>query len=115
MYRLKLNHHFDASHKLDLNYESKCQNMHGHRWNVLVEITAHELNDNGMIVDFSIIKEVINKLDHACLNDILDFNTTAEMISVYLAEEILKKIEVDIDSIKVEVFESPDASITYEG
>jgi len=115
MYRLKLSHHFDAAHRLELSYKSKCQNLHGHRWVVNVEITAETLNKEGMIIDFSEIKKIIDELDHKNLNDILTFNPTAENIVIYLHEKIEAVGNFDIDSIlKVEVFESPNASISYE-
>lgn len=37
MYRLKLEHHIDSAHKLELDYESKCQRVHGHRWNIIIQ------------------------------------------------------------------------------
>jgi len=114
MYTLKLKHHFDAAHKLDLTFESPCCNLHGHRWNVEVEISSQVLNDECMIVDFAKIKNVINQLDHKYLNDILkDTNPTAETIAEYLHEKI-DALTNSQATTKVTVYESPEASITYE-
>jgi len=109
-YTLELNHHFDASHQLELDYLSPCQNCHGHRFSVRVKIVSSVLDRNGMIIDFQIIKNIINKLDHQHLNSILSFNPTAENIAKYLQEEISKKV---LGEVEVTVWESPDASITY--
>lgn len=109
-YKLKLKHYFDAAHKLELDYPSKCQYLHGHRFSVVVEIEAEKLNKNGMIIDFTEIKQIINNLDHTCLNEVLDFNPTAENLACYLQEEISKKVK---GRVQVTVFESPNASITY--
>ena len=111
MYKLKLKHHFDSSHKLELDYKSPCQNTHGHRWEVIITITTYKLNKNGMVVDFKHLKEIVNELDHKCLNEELDFNPTAENISKYLYEKISKLGE--LYNVKVEIYESPEASITY--
>ena len=110
MYVLKLKHHFDAAHRLILDYDSPCQNDHGHRWEIEIEISARELNTNGMIVDFKYLKEIVNELDHKNLNEILPFNPTAENISHYLRTKIQKLN--DKAGVVVTVWESPDASIT---
>jgi len=104
---LKIKHHFDAAHKLT-KYKGKCANLHGHRWNV--EVYARGIpNNNGMLVDFTKIKGEIDKLDHQCLNEVLEFNPTAENIAIYL----LAKFEVAYPSIdfKVRLYESPNTSV----
>ena len=109
MYTLKLTHHFDSSHYLK-EYKGKCANVHGHRWVVNIEITTSNLK-NDMIVDFSQLKNIIDILDHKSLNDVVIFNPTAENLSKYLFDKILE--ETGFHS-KITLFESPEASITYE-
>ena len=46
-----------ASHQLKLDYPSKCQNLHGHNWIITVHARSEELDHNGMVIDFTIIKE----------------------------------------------------------
>lgn len=54
-----------GAHQLDLDYTSKCSNMHGHNWIVVVKCAAEELDRNGMVMDFTIIKKMVqDKLDH---------------------------------------------------
>jgi 6-pyruvoyltetrahydropterin/6-carboxytetrahydropterin synthase len=65
---------FDAAHWLP-GYNGKCQNVHGHTYKLQVGFTGEVQDDNGMVVDFSRIKEVIKNsiidhLDHKCLNDV---------------------------------------------
>lgn len=77
------------SHQLKLDYESKCTRPHGHNGIVTVYCCAEELNEYGMVVDFTHVKQrVQNKLDHRNVNEILDFNTTAENMARWICDQI---------------------------
>ena len=56
MYEVIKKLEISAAHSLDLPYESKCTNLHGHNWSVTVFLRASELNESGMIMDFTEIK-----------------------------------------------------------
>jgi len=78
-----------GAHRLNLSYESKCQNLHGHNWIITLYCAAKELNEDGMVCDFKHIKEKIHgRLDHGNLNEILDFNPTAENIAKWCTQQI---------------------------
>ncbi len=77
------------AHQLRLNYESKCQRLHGHNGIATIYCCSEELNENGMVVDFTHVKRCINdRLDHHCLNELFDFNPTAENIARWIADEV---------------------------
>lgn len=89
MYYIKKTMEISGSHRLQLSYESKCSNIHGHNWIVTIFCRAEELNADGMVCDFTLIKEKIHgALDHRHLNDILPFNPTAENIARWITEQI---------------------------
>ena len=98
-----------GAHYLKLNYESKCSNLHGHNWIVIVYCKTEELDSNGMVIDFKHIKEKIdNKLDHQYLNEVVNFNPTAENMARWICEEIGDKC------YKVSVQESEGNIAIYE-
>ena len=96
-------------HRLNLPYESKCRNLHGHNWIITVFCKSEKLNDNGMVIDFKHIKNQISeKLDHKYLNDIFDFNPTAENIAKWIVDSIPEcyKAEVQESEGNIAIYES---------
>lgn len=89
MYYVKKKFEISAAHRLDLPYPSKCTNLHGHNWIITVECKAMELNADGMVTDFSLIKEkVSDMLDHKVINDVIPGNPTAENIARWIVDSI---------------------------
>lgn len=97
MYYVTKRLEISASHRLNLDYASKCANLHGHNWIITVHCRAEQLNANGMVTDFTHIKDAVhNRLDHACLNDVLDFNPTAENIARWICDNVENCYRVDV-------------------
>ena len=89
MYLVKKRLEISAAHKLDLSYASKCTGLHGHNWIIDVYLASDTLNSDGMIMDFTHIKEQIReRFDHKIINDIVDFNPTAENLAKYICDTL---------------------------
>jgi len=55
---------FDAAHFVHTaGKDSPCRFIHGHTWKVIVSL-AGEMRKDGMIIDFRLLKKVIDKYDH---------------------------------------------------
>jgi len=72
------------------------------------------LDEHGMVVDFHHLKREVNKLDHVNINDILKVDSTAENISVFLANNILDLAPDRIKHVKVVVWETQTAYAEYQ-
>lgn len=108
MYTVTKRMEIAAAHRLRLNYESQCENLHGHNWIIYVTCQREELNENGMVVDFKEISNIVKgKLDHAYLNDVIPGNPTAENIAKWICDSIPF-------CVKVSVQESEGNVATYE-
>ena len=120
MYRISVEQHFDAAHYLR-GYQGKCENMHGHRYKVVVKVDASELNDIGLAYDFVELKKhlagVIDRFDHTCLNDAPPFdklNPSAENIAADIYKELKSRLAGEpVTIVNVEVWESPHTGVIY--
>ena len=71
MYIIRTESAFDSAHFLS-GYQGKCSNIHGHRWRVVAEVAAENLQSQGqlrgMVTDFGDIKadlkELADNFDH---------------------------------------------------
>ena len=119
-YTLKVVTHFAAAHTLR-DYPGACSRMHGHNWKVEVEVSATQLDDVGMAIDFKKIKlaarEVGDMLDHRYMNEVEPFdkiNPTAENIAAWLYKGIGEKINNEhIQVCAITLWETERACVRY--
>ena len=97
MYYIEKTLEIAGSHHLNLDYESKCKNLHGHNWIVKIYCKSGQLNKNGMVEDFTVIKKCIaDRLDHQNLNEVFNFNPTAENIARWICDQIPTAYKVSV-------------------
>jgi len=137
MYGLKTEHSFDGAHFLT-DYYGKCENLHGHRWRVVVYLEQEDLQGQGtmkdMVVDFGVFKkavrEIVDAVDHTFIVEegslkpetftalegegfhmtMLPFRTTSENLARYFAGQL---IERGFPISQVDVYETPLNCATY--
>lgn len=108
MFKVTKRMEISAMHRLNLDYESPCANIHGHNWIVWVTIQGLYLNKNGMLVDFAKLKQLIHgKMDHSNLNEVFDFNPTAEHICEWIRETVQDYLNNHADDYKNKPEERP--------
>lgn len=107
---------FSASHQLShLPPEHQCSRLHGHNILVRVTLTSHYLDATGFVLDYGELKPLKEwidaTLDHRHLNDVVDFNPTAENFCKYIYDLCTSwKWPV----LKVEWSETPKTWASYE-
>ena len=137
MYGLQTESAFDSAHFLT-DYYGKCENLHGHRWRVVVDLAQPELQTEGtmrdMVLDFGVFKKAVReeaaKLDHTFLIEegslseqtmkcleaegfsltVLPFRTTAENLAHYFFENLTAQ---GLPISQVEVDETPNNRAIY--
>ncbi len=116
MYEVSVREHFDAAHYLR-GYEGKCENLHGHRFEVMVTVRVQDVDEIGIAYDFVALRghlvEILARFDHVCLNEIPPFdkvNPSSENIAVTIYGELQKRA---LPIAHVQVCESTDSCVTY--
>jgi len=119
MYQVSVEGHFDAAHYLR-DYHGRCENLHGHRFKVVVSLKAVKLNEIGLAYDFVDLKrhlgEVIAQFDHTCLNDVPPFdkiNPSSENIAATIYDQLKSRFSDEVSLLSIEVWESPQTCVTY--
>lgn len=113
---------FSASHTLPDC--PPCDRLHGHTWKVRTTWVFTGLDDKGMGMNFSVLKEkldthILRVFDHNHLNDLAPFDRllpTAENLAKVF---FLRLQEIDRDGAsgalrRVEVWEGSDCCAAYE-
>jgi 6-pyruvoyltetrahydropterin/6-carboxytetrahydropterin synthase len=94
MYEVTVQDTFSSGHYLR-DYYGKCENPHGHNYRVLVTLVGEQLEPNGLLLDFKLLKRIlqptIQYLDHFMINDLEPFTTvnpSAENIAKYFFDRV---------------------------
>ena len=94
MFEVSVEDTFSAGHALR-GYKGKCENVHGHNYRVRVTLQGPQLDNLGLLVDFTELKralrEIMGRLDHQFVNDLEPFKTvnpSAEKLARYFYDEI---------------------------
>jgi 6-pyruvoyltetrahydropterin/6-carboxytetrahydropterin synthase len=115
-FRLWKDFTFEAAHQLTkVPVGHQCGRLHGHSYKVRVHCKGKLDPSQDWVVDYADIaaatRPIIQRLDHTFLNDSFDFETTAENLAWWMAQEI----HLQLPSLyAVELFETPTTSVFFE-
>ena len=98
MFEVTVEAHFSSGHFLR-EYYGKCENPHGHNYRVLVTLAGKELESNGLLLDFKVLKDilkpVVEYLDHHMINELEPFTTvnpSAENLAKYFFDKTNERL-----------------------
>jgi 6-pyruvoyltetrahydropterin/6-carboxytetrahydropterin synthase len=133
MFRVSREIHFCYGHRL-LNYDGKCKHLHGHNGKAVIVLEMPGLDNLGMVVDFSRIKEQVGQwidqeLDHKMIlhrDDpilpelrrqgepvhVVDVNPTAENIARMIFDHARGQ---GLPVVEVMLWETASSYATYRG
>jgi 6-pyruvoyltetrahydropterin/6-carboxytetrahydropterin synthase len=122
MYEITILSHFSGAHRLRYLH-GKCEELHGHNWKIEVSVFSDRLNKEGLVIDFQILKQrvekIIGSLDHTYLNDLLYFSEkepSSENIARYIFDKLKKELKAyRVTLKKVTAWESETACASYFG
>ncbi|MBW1818248.1 MAG: 6-carboxytetrahydropterin synthase QueD [Deltaproteobacteria bacterium] len=120
MFELKILSPFAAAHQLR-EYEGGCEQLHGHNWKIEVRVCGEDLEDNGLLIDFRLIKTAtktaLDLLDHKFLNDLDAFKTinpSSENIARYIVHFLSRELNSERGRVSmVTAWESDTACASY--
>ncbi|OPZ85687.1 MAG: 6-carboxy-5,6,7,8-tetrahydropterin synthase [bacterium ADurb.Bin429] len=98
MFRMTVEGRFSAAHSLR-GYPGPCCQLHGHNYLVQVRLEGEELDELGMLVDYTDVKaaliDALAPFDHQYLNDLPDFvavNPTSEALARLLYSRVSERL-----------------------
>ena len=96
MFEVRVEKTIACAHRL-FGYDGPCEALHGHNYRIEVAYVGRELDQFGMLVDFTDVKKafyaVLETLDHTYLNDLphfRDLSPSAENIAAYVYHELAR-------------------------
>jgi 6-pyruvoyltetrahydropterin/6-carboxytetrahydropterin synthase len=110
MYTIRVSRSFSGAHQIH-GSRGRCENVHGHNYRVEVELSARHLNRPGMVADFARVGAKIEDIlpDHRMLNEVYDFNPTAEN----LARRFFELLSASLPVTLVRVWETDCCCAEY--
>jgi len=120
MFEIRVEKTIACAHQL-FGYNGPCEKLHGHNYRVEVALRGTELDEFGMLEDFTVVKlafnAILDELDHEYLNDLPAFkglSPSAENIAAYVYREMKSRGKFQRGKVhQVSVWETPTQVAVY--
>jgi 6-pyruvoyltetrahydropterin/6-carboxytetrahydropterin synthase len=113
MFTVSIETQFKASHQLSLSDGSK-EPLHHHDWQVIAEVSSRKLNVNRVVMDFRLLKAMVDNIVKDLNNKILEKidyfqgkNCSAETIAAYIYEKLEPALPDAVRLESTSVIEGP--------
>ena len=119
MFTISVERHFRASHQLTLPDGSK-EPVHHHDWVVTASLSSEKLNNMGIVMDFQVLKAMIDKtvsgFDNKALEEFDYFqrnNPSAENVAKYIYDKLLIELPNGVKLQNIRIVEEPGCSVKF--
>jgi 6-pyruvoyltetrahydropterin/6-carboxytetrahydropterin synthase len=136
IYKISKEFNVAMGHRLSC-HNGLCKNFHGHNYKIIVGVKSKYLNENGMVMDFSDLKIIVNQyldsLDHALMineadTELVDrlkdalpelkvihvpYEPTAENMAAEIYHYVKNKLEKFVQMDYVTIYETESSKATY--
>lgn len=110
---------FSAAHQLRL-LDGSLEPLHGHNWEVEVELAGPKLDSMEVLIDFTHVQAVLRKaaarLHDRHLNDLPEFagrNPSAEQVAVYFRDAVQPALTTGVRMVRVRVWETRNCAAAW--
>lgn len=126
---------FEMAHRIS-NHPADCQHIHGHSYRLFVTVSADEIQDNDMLIDFKDLKrivkdQVLTKFDHALVlkrNEEnskiaesvgtklfwMEYEPTVERLIDFIRQEIQASLEKPVFLKRLKLYETASSFGEWE-
>lgn len=119
MYTVLVETRFTASHQITMHDGTK-EPLHEHQWKVDAAVTADQLDDLGLGIDFNLLQsklhQIMKPLDGKQLEKtefFKDENTSAEHVARFFYEKLSSQLPPGRKLAWIEVTEAPGCRVRY--
>lgn len=130
---------FEGAHALT-GYDGKCRHIHGHSYGLYITVKGTPISEasnpkNGMVLDFSDLKKVVNDniinvFDHALILRmgsalsseiseaydnvvIVDFQPTCENLVLYIHDILIERLPAKVTLQSIKLYETPTSYVEW--
>ena len=119
MYEIEVEVSFPASHQVSLT-GGEPELLHEHTWTVRAKLAGRKLSADGILVDFTIVKQLLGQIadklkgkDLGRVTVLAQQNPSAENVARYFYEQLQGGFGPDVQLIGVAVQEAPGCWASY--
>ncbi|MFA5554318.1 MAG: 6-carboxytetrahydropterin synthase [Phycisphaerae bacterium] len=119
MFAISVKAEFPAYHQVNLP-DGFIEPLHAHNWTVKAEVCSENLDDKNMVMDFYILKQMLDKITAPLKNqpigqiDYFEKNgQSAEILAKYIFENLAPMLPEHVKLAQIQMTEAPGCDVKY--
>ncbi|MGD9109893.1 MAG: 6-carboxytetrahydropterin synthase [Phycisphaerales bacterium] len=120
MFTITVTTNFWASHQVTLP-DGSTEPPHSHNWSVSADVSSVKLDDNGMVMDFCLLKQLLDGITSPLTNQPIDQadyfrknGQSTEIIAKYIFEKLQPQLPTGVTLEQIQLTEHPGCAVKYE-